>query len=334
MACPLCRERVQILRLWIRSARPAESTGLDSSAMLSRTSSACPLGKTRSSVSVHTTTCCGLCWPSGPVSPPLTGSQVMYWTIDATSRWAVFYYILVIFFGAIFLVDLSIGVVAEAYEDVVEEEDHLEEEKIQSERRRAFKERKSTTPNKSKPNSLSKSSSRSSFRKTDSRSDLEVGKSSPSFILTVGRHSQGGHGQSLWRIKKGIDEEEDGKEHVPLYVAACRGILEGSFFTPCSAVLTVANAVVLAMPYYGMSSTYQKLLDSINLVLTIAFTIEVAIRLLAQGTSKFFKERFNLFDLVRLLCLPRLSICLLFNCPPFYVSRGCALFSTGCVTRA
>eukprot|EP00884_Botryococcus_braunii_P020690 jgi/Botrbrau1/7304/Bobra.247_3s0001.1 len=63
--------------LWIRSARPAESTGLDSSAMLSRTSSACPLGKTRSSVSVHTTTCCGLCWPSGPVSPPLTGLRGM-----------------------------------------------------------------------------------------------------------------------------------------------------------------------------------------------------------------------------------------------------------------
>lgn len=59
-------------------------------------------------------------------------AQLMYWTMDATSRWAAVFYIVVIFFGAIFLVDLAIGVVAEAYEDVVSEEELKEQGKSQS----------------------------------------------------------------------------------------------------------------------------------------------------------------------------------------------------------
>jgi hypothetical protein len=68
---------------------------------------------------------------------------------------------------------------------------------------------------------------------------------------------------------------------------------------PISAALTIVNAVVLAMPYYGMSHTYKQTLDGINLALTIAFTVELLVRLVGQGTTDFLKDRFNLFDTVR-----------------------------------
>jgi hypothetical protein len=71
---------------------------------------------------------------------------------------------------------------------------------------------------------------------------------------------------------------------------------------PISAALTIMNAVVLAMPYYGMSHTYKQTLDGINLALTIAFTVELLVRLVGHGTTDFLKDRFNLFDAVRDPC--------------------------------
>jgi Ion transport protein len=285
----------------------------------------------------------------------------MYWTMDATSKWAVIYYVLVIFFGAIFLVDLAIGVVAEAYEDVVtEEEGHVEAQQAAfSQQDKGFGRAQSAALTKSSHGSLSTS------RKSDVRTDLQVRdynvmkseawysfrsrgeglkfdelwdpkvqsglgvrnknfvivvkimgrcviivkmmgrcvivvqimgrcflvvqtvgkcvivvqimlgrtrsviivqimdqnqrglnmclgltqvvKPTPSFILTVGK--QGGNhgaGQTLWRVKKGLDEEEDGRELVPLYVAACRVLF--SYQHPILHGISAAALVVHACP--------------------------------------------------------------------------------------
>jgi hypothetical protein len=67
------------------------------------------------------------------------------------------------------------------------------------------------------------------------------------------------------------------------------------FFEMYVVAAVLANTVVLAMVYYGMSDAYEARLELANNVLTLCFVVEAVIKLLAMGRS-YFLEPFNVFD--------------------------------------
>jgi hypothetical protein len=58
----------------------------------------------------------------------------------------------------------------------------------------------------------------------------------------------------------------------------------------------IANTVVMAMGYYGMSAAYAGFIDVMNLVFAAIFTVEAAIKLIAFGLDKYFDDNWNIFD--------------------------------------
>ena len=76
----------------------------------------------------------------------------------------------------------------------------------------------------------------------------------------------------------------------------CQAIIEHRFFGPFFVGCIAVNTLVLSMEYNGMPSSYAKGLDVVNLILTIAFILEMATKVIGMGFEEYAKDRFNLFD--------------------------------------
>lgn len=60
----------------------------------------------------------------------------------------------------------------------------------------------------------------------------------------------------------------------------------------------ISNTIVLSLDRYPMDETQQYILDYLNLVFTLLFTIEMLIKLIGYGIKTYFNDAFNLFDCV------------------------------------
>ena len=60
------------------------------------------------------------------------------------------------------------------------------------------------------------------------------------------------------------------------------------------------NTVVLAMSWYGMDQAIIDILEILNYIFTVVYTIEMAIKLTAMGTA-YFKDSWCLFDFIIVL---------------------------------
>lgn len=60
-------------------------------------------------------------------------------------------------------------------------------------------------------------------------------------------------------------------------------------------VAIIINCVVLCLPYYGASTLYNKIIDSMNNFFTICFTVEAIIKIVGFG-FRYFKDKWNIFD--------------------------------------
>ncbi|KAG4066501.1 hypothetical protein HA402_007137 [Bradysia odoriphaga] len=63
-------------------------------------------------------------------------------------------------------------------------------------------------------------------------------------------------------------------------------------------LLIVLNTVTLMMKFHGQSELYKEVMHCINLVFTVLFTIETVLKIIGFGPRKFFKDSWNVFDLV------------------------------------
>ena len=66
-------------------------------------------------------------------------------------------------------------------------------------------------------------------------------------------------------------------------------------------VCIILNSIVLAMNYYGEPETYTKVIDILNLIFTIIFTLEAAIKITAYKT-RYFDSGSNVFDFI-IVCI-------------------------------
>ncbi|XP_037047740.1 voltage-dependent calcium channel type A subunit alpha-1-like isoform X2 [Bradysia coprophila] len=63
-------------------------------------------------------------------------------------------------------------------------------------------------------------------------------------------------------------------------------------------LLIVMNTVTLMMKVHGQSKVFEDVMHYINLVFTGLFTIETVLKIIGFGPRKFFKDSWNVFDLV------------------------------------
>ncbi|EDV27941.1 uncharacterized protein TRIADDRAFT_53006 [Trichoplax adhaerens] len=63
-------------------------------------------------------------------------------------------------------------------------------------------------------------------------------------------------------------------------------------------VLIIVNTIVLMMEYNGQSKDYKDMLQIINITVTILFTVEMLLKVIAFSPRNFIKEWWNIFDLI------------------------------------
>jgi hypothetical protein len=73
-------------------------------------------------------------------------------------------------------------------------------------------------------------------------------------------------------------------------------IVDTRWFEGVAVTTIVGNAIVLGMPYEGMSGAYAAGLEIANIVFTVLFAVEVMLRMLAVGAAQYFSVKFNIFD--------------------------------------
>ncbi|KAL5275640.1 cac family protein [Megaselia abdita] len=66
-------------------------------------------------------------------------------------------------------------------------------------------------------------------------------------------------------------------------------------------MLIVFNTLLLMMKFHGAPKTHLELLAKMNLVFTICFTVECVMKIYALGIKNFFKDPWNIFDLITVL---------------------------------
>lgn len=77
-----------------------------------------------------------------------------------------------------------------------------------------------------------------------------------------------------------------------------KGILQSHAYEIINIILILASAVCQAIYFDGIPESMGNVLNIIEIVLTIVFVVEIVVRILGMGVSRFFSNLFNLFDVV------------------------------------
>ncbi|TMW68744.1 hypothetical protein Poli38472_006212 [Pythium oligandrum] len=83
--------------------------------------------------------------------------------------------------------------------------------------------------------------------------------------------------------------------HVP-GVATVRLIVEHWLFAVVRTLLILVNTVILSLDQYPIDQEISRVVDTLNFVLTIAFTIEMALKFIGLGYKAWLTDRYNIFD--------------------------------------
>ena len=199
-------------------------------------------------------------------------TPLMYMTMDAVTGWSMVYFLLLVFTGGFFLLNLALAVITEVYDEEcteaqleADEREAVEDE--DEEHRRLMAERKA------KREALCQHLINAGMLVDDSDDE--------------GDRSEGGKVGSSAKPREGI--------------AAIRAVVEHPWFGPLFTVLILLNTLVLAMEFDGMSDTYADVLSSFNLALSVSFMVEMVLKIAGLGPREYVSDSFNIFDAVVVL---------------------------------
>jgi voltage-dependent calcium channel L type alpha-1D len=85
-------------------------------------------------------------------------------------------------------------------------------------------------------------------------------------------------------------------------VRFCLETIENVYFNAFILFIIIANTVVLSLdkyPGYGETGTF--IIEKVSTMFTVIFTIEIIIKMTGLGVKMFFKDGFNIFDLIIVL---------------------------------
>lgn len=72
--------------------------------------------------------------------------------------------------------------------------------------------------------------------------------------------------------------------------------VDSAFLSQTVTTLIIINTLIMAMEFHDMPSGFRNTLELTNLVLTICFTIEMVLKLIALGPVKYWTNAFNFLD--------------------------------------
>ena len=188
-------------------------------------------------------------------------TPLMYMTMDALTGWTVVYFLLLVFTGGFFLLNLALAVITEVYdEENTDAKDQaadaeMEEEEAQERREQEARQKRHDL---------------GLYTDDDLSDEEQVDDVKIDFAALEGRESQ---------AKK-----------------ICRAIIDHPYFGTTFTVLILINTLLLSMEYAGMPDDYAKGLETCNLILTISFILELVLKVVGMGATEYGKDNFNLFD--------------------------------------
>jgi len=190
-------------------------------------------------------------------------TPIMYMAMDAVTGWSVIYFVLLVFTGGFFLLNLALAVITEVYDE--ENTDAKEQEASEEIEKEAAQEKKEQEA-RAKRHELG-------LMTDDENSDDEAGGDAKiDFAALEG----GAAGVGLKKI--------------------CKSIIDNPLFGPFFTILIIVNTLILSMEYSGMPADYARALEICNLVLTISFILELVLKVGGLGFNEYAADRFNLFD--------------------------------------
>ena len=194
-------------------------------------------------------------------------TPIMYMTMDSVTGWTVVYFLLLVFTGGFFLLNLALAVITEVYdEESTDAKEEAASEEIEAE---AEQERK-------------EAEARQKRHDLGLFTDDEASDEEPDPLDTK------------------IDFAAlEGKQNPAK--KACKALIEHPAFGPFFTVLILINTLLLSMEYADMPSGYAKGLEVCNLILTIMFIFELVLKVGGLGFTEYGKDYFNLFDAVVVL---------------------------------
>ena len=191
-------------------------------------------------------------------------TPIMYMAMDAVTGWSVIYFVLLVFTGGFFLLNLALAVITEVYD---EENTDAKEQEASDEIEKEEAQEKKEAEARQKRHDLG-------LYSDDENSEDEA---------------------DLANQKINFEQLEGGGASIGIK-KICKLIIDAPFFGPFFTGAIIVNTILLSMEYNGMPDGYATTLEICNLVLTILFIFELALKVGGLGFNEYAADRFNVFD--------------------------------------
>ena len=208
-------------------------------------------------------------------------SGVMYDVMDTRGGDAAIFFVLLILFGAFFVVNLAIAVVYDAYHVRMEalrmhqEVDHVGNASMKLELQKQLRRGSQIT-----------GGTGGSDHGSDHEDALDEAALADIGVATrLPREMEAQRHEDFKRRPKSSKMS-----------MACNSLVKSEYFEQFMTLLILGNTVVLAMERADASETYVNGLEDANLYFTYAFIAEMVIKHVALGFRGYWSEQFNAFD--------------------------------------
>ncbi|KAK3256176.1 hypothetical protein CYMTET_34675, partial [Cymbomonas tetramitiformis] len=190
--------------------------------------------------------------------------DIMYWTQDATTGWACLYFIVVIFIGAFFLLNLVLAVITSMHNDTI----------------MVAKEEQKMGCNTPAPNAEvdAMSSMMQKFMDTAGNVSKDVINRVGGEVASRGEELAAG----VWQRTR----------------INIRLIIMSFWFNPAVTLLILMNTLVLSLEYEGMDPQFRETLELLNFILSLIFLLEMSLKIGGLGFKEYIADGYNKFDLL------------------------------------
>ena len=216
-------------------------------------------------------------------------TPIMYTAMDAVTGWSVLYFVLLVFTGGFFLLNLTLAVITRVYDEESAEAQMAADEEEEAAEMSAIGAEK-----------IAEDVARARVAKRDALvaylNSVDVDKlvgdsdSDDDDDRNEGENTRGSEASSSVPNKSFL--RVVGTAQLDSVKTVVEHRFFGAFFTTC----ILLNTLVLAIEYDGMSAAYESSISAVNVALTAAFAAELLLKLLGLGIEEYFQDAFNAFD--------------------------------------
>jgi len=249
-------------------------------------------------------------------------ADVMYIYSDAMASWTKIYFIIVTFVCAFFALNLTLAVIVNIFSNVNEEVREGGDDEVNDE----VSLPPDPTDITSSDQELSESIEFKGFSLDDKKKGgnrkgpekIDAGNAGTFIVAADASATKSPQSQEEWDVRvydvlsteaiRVVMGEKSmkrlGGQSNP-FITFCNKVALSDRFSNFVLIVILANTVVLAMQWPGMSESLIASLETINLGFTIFFMVEMVLKLIGLGICTYLKDTWNVFDgaIVMISCL-------------------------------